>query len=248
MSAVFRWSEFEAEGQSTCSLTGLSLLRLRIVGSISVVESIVLKRGRVGEIDASSAKVIVRTGGTTELAEPERAWLLDSTRAAEETECDRNRLSTIASPEGVCVSLLRVDIIKLSACKWRWPGLWNACFLRLRVILDIIVTCWPWNCHSMTDTNFKPCSLWDCDKTISINRCYWWFTKKNTHRSSSLCTASKSIKIWANTVMEICVLCGDVFHPLLSSDNHDCQCQIYGADDAVCLVRHAIRRAWFAHL
>lgn len=72
-----------------------------------VESSIVLKRGRVGEIDASSAKVIVRTGGTTELAESDRAWLLDSTRAAEETECDRYRLSTITSPEGVCASLLR---------------------------------------------------------------------------------------------------------------------------------------------
>jgi hypothetical protein len=92
-------------------------------------------------IDGFSAKVMVRTGDTMELTEPDRARLLDSTRAAEETECDRNRLSTTTPPEGVHMALLRVDIIKLSACE-RWGlGPRNAWLLRFRVILDIIVTC-----------------------------------------------------------------------------------------------------------
>lgn len=77
-----------------------------------------LKRGRVAEIDEFSAKVMVRTGDTIELAEPDRVRLFDSARAAEETEHDRNRLSTTTSPEGVHVALLRGDITKLSACKW----------------------------------------------------------------------------------------------------------------------------------
>jgi hypothetical protein len=116
ISAVFRWSECEAEGQSTCSLSGLPL-RLRVVGLLPA-ENIVLKRGRVTEIDEFSAKVMVRTGVTIELAEPDRVRLFDSTRAAEETEHDRNRLSTTTSPEGVHVASLRGDITKLSAFKW----------------------------------------------------------------------------------------------------------------------------------
>jgi hypothetical protein len=38
---------------------------------------------------------------------------------------------------------LHVDMITLSACEWKWSGLWYTSFLRFRVILDIIVTCWP---------------------------------------------------------------------------------------------------------
>jgi hypothetical protein len=51
----------------------------------------------VTEIDGFSAKVMACIGGR-ELIEPDRARLLHSTRAAEGTECDGNRLR---APEGV---------------------------------------------------------------------------------------------------------------------------------------------------
>lgn len=64
-------------------------------------EYIVLKRGRVTEIDGFSAKVMVRIGGAREFVEPDRARLLTSTRPAEGAECDRIRLRTTIPPEGV---------------------------------------------------------------------------------------------------------------------------------------------------
>lgn len=70
---------------------------------ILVAVYIVLKRGRVAEIDGFSAKVMARIGGARELAEPDRARLLNSSCAAEGTECDRNRLRT-TPPEGVVMA------------------------------------------------------------------------------------------------------------------------------------------------
>lgn len=86
MSAVFHLLEFEAEGQSACSETGLLLMRLWASEIL------------VPEIVGVSAKVMTRTGGERELVEPDRARLLNSARAA---ECDRIRLRGKTSPEGV---------------------------------------------------------------------------------------------------------------------------------------------------
>jgi hypothetical protein len=101
MSAVFHWLEFEAEGQSACSKSGLPPM-----GQFSVVE-----------IDGLSAKVMARTGETRELVVPDRARLLNPTRAAEGIEGDRHRLRGITSPEGVDMTGLHVDMITLSACE-----------------------------------------------------------------------------------------------------------------------------------
>lgn len=67
------------------------LLGFRVVG-VLVTENIVLKRGRVAEIDGFSAKVMVHmhTGDTIELTKTDHARLLGSTCTAEEIECDRN--------------------------------------------------------------------------------------------------------------------------------------------------------------
>lgn len=91
---------------------------------VLAAENIVFKRGRIVGIDGFSANVMVRVGDTIELAEPDRTSpVLDSTRAAEETERDRNWLSTTAPSWGVHMTLSRVDITIFSACDWWGLGL-----------------------------------------------------------------------------------------------------------------------------
>lgn len=100
MSAVFHQSEFEAEGRSGCSKTGLPPAVVW-ADETSVAKYNLLERDRVMGIDGSSAKVMACTGKVRELVELDRARLLNSTCAADGTECDRNGLRTTTCPEGV---------------------------------------------------------------------------------------------------------------------------------------------------